>query len=194
MDLQTPPGTAFSYEVLQQAITEHKPAVLFLCQGESSTGVHQNLAGISELCHEHGTLLLVDTVCTLGGIPLHADAWGIDAIYSGSQKVLGAPPGESLDSAMTMTQLVLSIGLPPTLSSPTPPPPFPPCPQLEMAMLRWKSRAHPASPHTPHISQRCTLSQQSYEPVSCASLLADVTHSQPPPHDCLVGNRRASLH
>lgn len=77
-------------------MTEHKPAVLFLCQGESSTGVHQNLAGLGDLCRANGTLLLVDTVCTLGGVPLHADDWGIDAIYSGSQKVLGAPPGASL--------------------------------------------------------------------------------------------------
>ena len=63
-------------------------------QGESSTGVHQNLAGLGELCHKNGTLLLVDTVCTLGGVPLFADEWGIDAIYSGSQKVLGGPPGD----------------------------------------------------------------------------------------------------
>ncbi len=62
-------------------------------QGESSTGVHQSLAGLGDLCKEHGTLLLVDTVCTLGGVPMHADAWGVDAIYSGSQKVLAAPPG-----------------------------------------------------------------------------------------------------
>ena len=65
-------------------------------QGESSTGTHQNLAGIGALCREHGTLLLVDTVCSLGGVPLFADAWEIDAIYSGSQKCLAAPPGKLL--------------------------------------------------------------------------------------------------
>lgn len=63
-------------------------------QGESSTGVHQNLAGLGELCHKHNTLLLVDTVCSLGGVPFFADDWGVDCMYSGSQKVLGAPPGE----------------------------------------------------------------------------------------------------
>ena len=62
-------------------------------QGDSSTGAHQNLAGLGELCHAHGALLLVDTVCSLGGVPFFADAWGVDAMYSGSQKVLGAPPG-----------------------------------------------------------------------------------------------------
>ena len=50
-------------------------------------------AGLGDLCRKHGTLLAVDTVCTLGGVPLFADAWGIDAIYSGSQKCLSAPPG-----------------------------------------------------------------------------------------------------
>lgn len=72
----------------------HMAHSLFLAaQGESSTGVHQNLAGLGELCAANGTLLLVDTVCSLGGVPLFADAWGIDAIYSGSQKCLSAPPG-----------------------------------------------------------------------------------------------------
>jgi aspartate aminotransferase-like enzyme len=69
-------------------------------QGESSSGVHQNLAGLGKLCQDNGTLLLVDTVCSLGGVPLFADDWGIDAIYSGSQKVLAAPPGVLLLSLM----------------------------------------------------------------------------------------------
>ena len=62
-------------------------------QGESSTGVHQSLAGIGDLCHKHSCLLLVDSVCSAGGVPLFADAWGIDVMYSGSQKCLSAPPG-----------------------------------------------------------------------------------------------------
>ncbi|NIX06418.1 MAG: aminotransferase class V-fold PLP-dependent enzyme, partial [Gammaproteobacteria bacterium] len=45
--------------------------------------------------HEHECLSIVDAVTSLGGIPLEVDAWGIDAIYSGSQKCLSAPPGLS---------------------------------------------------------------------------------------------------
>ncbi|BDA46134.1 Serine-pyruvate aminotransferase, mitochondrial [Coccomyxa sp. Obi] len=93
VNLEKEAGKAFSFEELSQAVTQHKPAVLFLCQGESSSGVHQNLAGLGKLCKDNGTLLLVDTVCSLGGVPMFADAWGVDAIYSGSQKVLAAPPG-----------------------------------------------------------------------------------------------------
>jgi alanine-glyoxylate transaminase/serine-glyoxylate transaminase/serine-pyruvate transaminase len=45
VDLQTEAGTSFSLETLTAAVEQHKPAVLFLVQGESSTGVHQSLAG-----------------------------------------------------------------------------------------------------------------------------------------------------
>ena len=57
--------------------------------------MYQNLEGIGELCQKNGTLLIVDTVCSLGGVPFFADAWGIDCSYSGSQKCLSAPPGET---------------------------------------------------------------------------------------------------
>lgn len=93
IELKCPTGTTFSQEELTAALEKHKPAVLFLCQGESSTGTHQSLAGLGEVCRRTGTLLLVDTVCSLGGVPLFADQWGIDCIYSGSQKCLSGPPG-----------------------------------------------------------------------------------------------------
>jgi len=37
----------------------------------------------------------VDTVASMGGVPFYTDLWKIDALYTGSQKVLGAPPGMS---------------------------------------------------------------------------------------------------
>jgi alanine-glyoxylate transaminase / serine-glyoxylate transaminase / serine-pyruvate transaminase len=61
---------------------------------ETSTGVESNVAPLAAL-QETDTLLLVDTVTSLGGIPVEVDAWGIDAVYSGTQKCLGVPPGLS---------------------------------------------------------------------------------------------------
>jgi alanine-glyoxylate transaminase/serine-glyoxylate transaminase/serine-pyruvate transaminase len=62
---------------------------------ETSTGVRQPLEEISKMVHEAGALFLVDTVTSLGGIDVRIDEWGIDAVYSGTQKCLSCPPGLS---------------------------------------------------------------------------------------------------
>jgi len=88
------PGQAFeTYDEIEEALKQHKPAVLFVCHGDSSTGVLQPLDGLSDICHRYNCLLLVDTVASLGGTRLYVDEMGIDCVYSGSQKVLGCPPG-----------------------------------------------------------------------------------------------------
>jgi alanine-glyoxylate transaminase/serine-glyoxylate transaminase/serine-pyruvate transaminase len=66
---------------------------VFVTHGESSTGVLQPLEGLGPLCHANNCLLAVDTVASLGGNPVMADQLEIDVIYTGSQKVLGVPPG-----------------------------------------------------------------------------------------------------
>lgn len=43
--------------------------------------------------HRFGALLVVDTVASLGGSVFYTDRWLVDVAYTGSQKVLGAPPG-----------------------------------------------------------------------------------------------------
>jgi alanine-glyoxylate transaminase/serine-glyoxylate transaminase/serine-pyruvate transaminase len=88
-----PEGSAASLKQIEEAIIQHKPKVLFVCQGESSTGVAHPLKGISEICHKNGALLLVDTVASIGGTEFDADALGIDCVYTATQKVLNAPPG-----------------------------------------------------------------------------------------------------
>jgi len=59
---------------------------------ETSTGVRNDIEPLAALTATD-TLLLVDTVTSLGGIPVEVDGWGIDACYSGTQKCLGVPPG-----------------------------------------------------------------------------------------------------
>lgn len=66
-----------------------------LVHAETSTGAHQPLEAIGALCRRYGALLVVDAVTSLAGIPVQADAWGIDACYSGTQKCLSCPPGLS---------------------------------------------------------------------------------------------------
>jgi alanine-glyoxylate transaminase/serine-glyoxylate transaminase/serine-pyruvate transaminase len=72
---------------------EGKVKAVAVVHAETSTGAHQPLEGLGRLCHQHGALLVVDTVTSLGGVPLEVDAWEIDACYSGTQKCLSCPPG-----------------------------------------------------------------------------------------------------
>ena len=60
---------------------------------ETSTGVLNPIEDIASLAREHGALMLVDAVTSLGGHPLAADAWELDAVYSCTQKCVGAPSG-----------------------------------------------------------------------------------------------------
>ncbi|XP_040283854.1 serine--pyruvate aminotransferase isoform X1 [Bufo bufo] len=91
--LTKPPGEGFNLKGIEEGLAKHKPSLFFITHGESSSGVVQPLDGIGDLCHRYSCLLLVDSVASLGGAPIYMDKQGIDILYSGSQKVLNAPPG-----------------------------------------------------------------------------------------------------
>jgi alanine-glyoxylate transaminase/serine-glyoxylate transaminase/serine-pyruvate transaminase len=75
------------------AAAEEPFAALFVVHGETSTGVVQPLDALAEACAQHGALLMIDCVTSLGGQPLDLDAAGVDAAFSGTQKCLNCPPG-----------------------------------------------------------------------------------------------------
>ncbi len=91
--MMKPWGEVFSLEELRSNLEKHRPAILALVHAETSTGACQPLEGVGELCREFDCLLLVDSVTSLGGVPLFIDDWGIDLSYSCSQKGLSCPPG-----------------------------------------------------------------------------------------------------
>jgi alanine-glyoxylate transaminase/serine-glyoxylate transaminase/serine-pyruvate transaminase len=88
-------GEVFDLDELRAGMEKHRPAVLALVHAETSTGARQPLEGVGDLCREFDCLLLVDTVTSLGGVPLFLDDWKVDVAYSGSQKCLSCPPGIS---------------------------------------------------------------------------------------------------
>jgi len=91
--IERPWGEAFSLDELEQALIRHKPTILAIVHAETSTGVCQPMAGIGDLCRQHNCLLLLDTVTSLGAVPLYLDDWKVDLAYSCSQKGLSCPPG-----------------------------------------------------------------------------------------------------
>lgn len=62
---------------------------------ETSTGVQSDAKLLCEISRSHDCLTIVDAVTSLGGTPVAVDEWGIDAIYSGTQKCLSCTPGLS---------------------------------------------------------------------------------------------------
>jgi alanine-glyoxylate transaminase/serine-glyoxylate transaminase/serine-pyruvate transaminase len=88
-------GQVFSLATIRAALEQHRPAVLALVHAETSTGARQPLEGVGELCREFECLLIVDTVTSLGGVPIFLDQWQVDLAYSCSQKGLSCPPGVS---------------------------------------------------------------------------------------------------
>jgi alanine-glyoxylate transaminase / serine-glyoxylate transaminase / serine-pyruvate transaminase len=93
--VEKPWGTAFDQGELVSAIARVRPKVFAIVHAETSTGVHQPVDRLGAACREHGALLLLDCVTSLGGLPVEIDAWGVDAAYSGTQKCLSCPPGLS---------------------------------------------------------------------------------------------------
>lgn len=74
--------------------TDNVKAVCFV-HAETSTGAISDAKAICDLAHQHGAVTIVDAVTSLGGSELRVDDWGIDAIYSGTQKCLSCVPGIS---------------------------------------------------------------------------------------------------
>lgn len=89
-----PLGEIFTLEEIEAALQQKQYKVFAIVHAETSTGAEQlHIKEIADLAHQYGALLLVDTVTSLGNIPLKIDEWGVDAAYSASQKGLGAPSG-----------------------------------------------------------------------------------------------------
>ncbi|MCP4045663.1 MAG: alanine--glyoxylate aminotransferase family protein [Gammaproteobacteria bacterium] len=89
-------GTPVDPGRVEEVLKANPDAVaLAFVHSETSTGVRSDAETLCRLARDHGCLSIVDAVTTLGGIELRVDDWGIDAIYSGTQKCLSAPPGLS---------------------------------------------------------------------------------------------------
>lgn len=92
--LEQPWGEIIDPQAVEEALAAHPhAAAVAIVHAETSTGAHQPLEQIGQLVSQSEALLVVDSVTGLGGIPLEVDAWGLDVVYSGTQKCLSVPPG-----------------------------------------------------------------------------------------------------
>jgi (S)-ureidoglycine-glyoxylate aminotransferase len=88
-------GCVFPPEVLEQAIKQHRPKIVAVSHGDTSTTMAQPLQPLGQLCRAHDALLYVDATATLGGMDLQTDAWQLDVVSAGLQKCMAGPPGSA---------------------------------------------------------------------------------------------------
>ncbi len=86
-------GRACDPEALRRALEQSPADIVGIVHAETSTGVLNPVKALAAIAREHGALVLVDAVTSLGGHELDVAEWGIDACYSCTQKCLGAPSG-----------------------------------------------------------------------------------------------------
>jgi (S)-ureidoglycine-glyoxylate aminotransferase len=93
--IEVPWGQVFEPEQIEAAITEVRPKVLAVVQGDTSTTMCQPLADLGEICRRHDVLLYCDATASIGGNVFESDAWGMDVVSAGLQKCLGGPSGSA---------------------------------------------------------------------------------------------------
>ena len=100
-------GGAFDPSDIETALSNKKYKLFAIVHAETSTGAMQSdLKEIAGIAHRHGALMVLDTVTSLGGMPVEIDTWGIDVAYSGTQKCISCPPGLS---PMTVNDRALDV-------------------------------------------------------------------------------------
>ena len=86
-------GTTVDPDAVKDALKAQKYKIVAIVHAETSTGVCNPVEEIGKIVNESGALYIVDTVTSLGGIPVDIDKWHADICYSGTQKCLSCPPG-----------------------------------------------------------------------------------------------------
>ena len=94
--VEDPWGRAVDPDKLRDTLKAHPDARLVaFVHAETSTGARSDAETLCAIAREHDCLVLMDAVTSLGGIPVRVDAWGVDAVYAGTQKCLSCAPGLS---------------------------------------------------------------------------------------------------
>ncbi|MFM8322503.1 MAG: pyridoxal-phosphate-dependent aminotransferase family protein [Chloroflexota bacterium] len=106
--LEFPWGQVADVAQVEAKLKEKPYKLLALVHAETSTGALQpGIPEIAAAAHAGGALLVLDTVTSLGGIPVEIDRWGVDVAYSATQKSLSCPPGLAPFTASERARLAL---------------------------------------------------------------------------------------
>jgi aspartate aminotransferase-like enzyme len=93
--IEVPMGQAILPEMVEEALKKQKYEAIILVHNETSTGVMNPVKEIAAVVQRVSpeTLVCVDAVSSLGGAKIEMDAWGLDVLFTSSQKAFALPPG-----------------------------------------------------------------------------------------------------
>jgi aspartate aminotransferase-like enzyme len=91
--LRVEPGETFDLDAVESALRGAGFAALTVAHSETSTGAISRVGELAALARTHGALSLVDSVSGIGGADLRTDAWGLDFVFTASQKAMAIPAG-----------------------------------------------------------------------------------------------------
>lgn len=95
INIDFPWGQGADPDAVEQVLCKNKTKntkAVILVHNETFTGV-VNPVEIGRVVHEHGVLLVVDGVSSVGCMDFQMDRWQVDLCATASQKGLEAPPG-----------------------------------------------------------------------------------------------------
>jgi aspartate aminotransferase-like enzyme len=93
--VEVPIGQAILPEMVEEALKKQKYDLITIVHNETSSGVQNPVQEIAEVVHRVSpdTLIAVDAVSSLSGTKIEMDAWGLDVLFTSSQKCMALPPG-----------------------------------------------------------------------------------------------------
>ena len=86
-------GSVADVATVEKKLSSKDYKALLVVHVDTSTGAANPVKDLGRVAKSKNILFLVDAVCSLGGMELDMDTWGIDACFTGSQKALAVPPG-----------------------------------------------------------------------------------------------------
>ena len=89
-------GQAVQPEEVENRLRKASYAAVAITHVDTSTGTCAPVHEYIELLRGRDELVILDGVCSAGGIPEPFDHWGLDVLLTAPQKALGAPPGMAI--------------------------------------------------------------------------------------------------
>lgn len=94
--VRAPVGGRPSLREVEQALSSNSYKLMTVTHVDTSTGVITDIQNLAKLAHQLGTLMIVDGVCSVAGEEIRMSEWGLDVVFTASQKAIGVPPGLAL--------------------------------------------------------------------------------------------------